>query len=88
MEIAILNQDNYEKIYKEYKVNYEMEIVLMNDDAIIPTRASKGSAGLDLYSNVDVDIDINSIKKVNTGICISLPENTYGSIDLLKINLF
>ena len=57
-----------------------MEIVLMNDDAIIPTRASKGSAGLDLYSNTDVDFDINSIKKVNTGIHVSLPENTYGSI--------
>ena len=27
-----------------------MEIVLMNDDAIIPTRASERSAGLDLYS--------------------------------------
>ena len=57
-----------------------MEIVLMNHDAIIPTRASRGSAGLDLYSNIDVDIDINSIKKVNTGIRISLPENTSGSI--------
>ena len=50
-----------------------MEIVLINDGAIIPTRASKGSAGLDLYSSIDVDIDINSIKKVNTGTCISLP---------------
>ena len=57
-----------------------MEIVLINNNAIIPTRASKGSAGLDLYSNIDVDININSIKKVNTGICISLPENTYGPI--------
>ena len=57
-----------------------MEIALMNYDVIIPTRASKGSAGLDLYSNIDVDIDINSIKKVNTGIHVSLPENTYGSI--------
>ena len=35
----------------------------MNHDAIIPTRASKGYAGLDLYSSTDVDIDINSIKK-------------------------
>ena len=45
----------------------------MNDDAIIPTRASKRSAGLDLYSSTDVNIDINSIKKVNTGIrvCVS-----------------
>ena len=36
-----------------------MEIVLINGDAIIPTRTSKGSASLDLYSNIDVDIDIN-----------------------------
>ena len=54
-----------------------MEIVLINNDAIIPTRASKESAGLDVYSNIDVDININSIKKVNTGILM----------DLLEINL-
>ena len=52
----------------------------MNDDAIIPTGASKRSAGLDLYSSIDVNIDTNSIKKINTGICMSLPENSYGSI--------
>ena len=57
-----------------------MEIVLINNDAIIPTRASKGSVGLDLYSNIDVDININSIKKVNTGIRVCLPKNTFGSI--------
>ena len=57
-----------------------MEIVLMNDDAIIPTRASKRSAGLDLYSSVDVNIEVGSINKINTGICISLPENSYGPI--------
>ena len=55
-----------------------MEIVLIND-AIIPTRASKRSAGLDLYSSVDINIEVGSIKKINTGICISLPENSYGS---------
>ena len=53
-----------------------MEIVLMNDNAIIPTRASKESAGLDLHSSIDVDIEVGSIKKLNTGICISLPENS------------
>ena len=57
-----------------------MEIVLMNDNAIKPTRASKESADLDLYSSIDVDIEVGSIKKVNTGICISLPKNSYGSI--------
>ena len=57
-----------------------METVLINDDAIISTRASKRSAGLDLYSSIDVNIDTNSIKKINTGIRVSLPENSYGSI--------
>ena len=57
-----------------------MEIVLINNDAIITTRASKRSARLDLYSSVDVDIEVGSINKINTGICISLPENSYGSI--------
>ena len=57
-----------------------MEIVLMNDNAIICTRASKESAGLDLYSSIDIDVEAGSIKKVNTGICISLPENSYRSI--------
>ena len=57
-----------------------MEIVLINDDAIIPTRASKRFAGLDLYSSVDARIDTNSIKKINTRIRVSLPENSYGSI--------
>ena len=57
-----------------------MEIVLMNDNAIIPTRASKRSAGLGLYSSIDAHIKINSIKKINTGIHVSLPRNSYGSI--------
>ena len=57
-----------------------MEIVLMNDNAIIPTRASEETAGLDLYSNINIDIEVGSIKKLNSGICISLPENSYGFI--------
>ena len=57
-----------------------MEIVIMNDNAIIPTRASEEPAGLDLYSNINIDIEVGSIKKLNTGICISLPKNSYGFI--------
>ena len=52
----------------------------MSDNAIIPTRASKRSAGLDLYSSIDARIETGSIKRINTGICVSLPENSYGSI--------
>ena len=57
-----------------------MEIVLMNDDAIIPTQASNRSTGLDLYSSIDINIAVGSIKKVNTGMHVSLPKNSYGSI--------
>ena len=49
-----------------------MEIVLMNYNAIIPTQASKRSAGLDIYSSIDVNIEVGSIKKNkywNTRIC-------------------
>ena len=35
----------------------------MNDNAIIPTRASKESAALDLYSSIDVDSEVGLIKK-------------------------
>ena len=42
-----------------------MEIVIINDDAIIPTRVPKKSAGLDLYSSIDVNIEVGSIKKIN-----------------------
>ena len=34
----------------------------MNDNAIKPARASKESAGLDLYSSIDVDIEAGSIQ--------------------------
>ena len=57
----------------------------MNDNVIIPTRASKESAGLDLCSSIDVDIEVGSIKKVNTGISISLPESSLASKILLTL---
>ena len=61
-----------------------MEIVLMNDNAIIPTRASKRSAGLDLYSSIDVNIDINSIKKLILEYACLFQKIL---MDLLEINL-
>ena len=56
-----------------------MDIVLMNDNAIISTRASKRSADLDLYSSVNVCIEIGSIKYVYLFQKILM--------DLLEINL-
>ena len=38
------------------------------------------SVYLDLYSSIDADIKVGPIKKINTGICMSIPENFYVSI--------
>ena len=35
---------------------------------------------MDLYSTIDAGIEVGLIKQKNTGIWVSLPENTYGSI--------
>ena len=63
-----------------------MEIVLVNNNAIIPTRASKRSAGLNLCSSIDVYIEVGSIKKKN-----KILEYVYlfqkVLMDLLEINL-
>ena len=56
----------------------------MGDKVIIKKYSNKDgldeSDCLDLYSSIDADIEVAPIKKVNTGIFISLPENFYVSI--------
>jgi dUTP pyrophosphatase len=49
-------------------------------EARIPTRATPGSAGLDLYSAEDVVILPKNKSKVNVGIKVALPEGCYGRI--------
>ena len=61
-----------------------MEVVLINDNAIIPTRASKRSAGLDLYSSIDVCIEVGSIKKLILEYVYLFQKIL---MDLLEINL-
>ena len=61
-----------------------MEIVLVNNNAIMPTRASKRSAGLDLYSSIDACIETGSIKKLILEYVYLFPKIL---MDLLEINL-
>ena len=39
-----------------------MEIVLMNDNVKIRTRASEEPAGLDLYADINIDIKVGLAK--------------------------
>jgi len=57
-----------------------MDVVKYELDAIIPTRATVRSAGLDLYSPCEYTVTSNTRKIVNIGIGIKLPTGTYGQI--------
>ena len=65
--LKIKNKTAYHQAYLEqckYKLK-KRKIVNFIDDEIVDedTRVAKRFAGLDLYSSIDVNIDINSIKK-------------------------
>lgn len=59
-----------------------MNITLNNNLATIPTKGSKYAAGYDLYAATDYDITIppHQTIKIDTGISIELPQNTFGAI--------
>ena len=56
----------------------------MRDDAIIPTRATDGSAGFDLYACIDAPVEIEPHKCVGipSGIAISLPDKNCAALML------
>lgn len=60
----------------------ELKIKLLNDNAKIPTRGSEKAAGWDLYAAIEAPITIKAFEteKVNTGIAVALPEDTFGGI--------
>jgi len=50
------------------------------EDALPPFRATSHSAGLDLSTPIEFTIRPQEIKKINIGLKIQLPRNTYGQI--------
>ncbi|MBR4282187.1 MAG: dUTP diphosphatase [Clostridia bacterium] len=54
-----------------------LKIMKVREDAIIPKRATEGSAGIDLCACIEEDIVINpgDIVKIPTGIACSVPKN-------------
>ena len=51
------------------------KIKKLNNDAIIPTFANKGDAGMDLYVTEDAVIKSHSFGVVSTGLAVEIPEN-------------
>lgn len=56
-------------------MNCSINFVKIRSDAVVPTRATKGSAGWDLYAWLTKDISIShgELVKIPTGIAIELP---------------
>ena len=58
----------------------ELPIVKLTDDAVVPTRAHPGDAGLDLYSTGVAHIGPGERWEVGTGIAIEIPEGYAGLV--------
>ena len=58
----------------------ELKIKKVRENAIIPTRATEGSAGMDLYACITEPVTINAGGRatIPTGIAVALPSNDYG----------
>lgn len=56
-----------------------LKIKKVRDKAVIPKRATDGSAGMDLYACIESPITINpgDLVTVPTGIAVQLPSNKY-----------
>lgn len=61
-------------------MNYTMKVKLLNEDALLPYRAHKGDAGLDLFSCEEKVIKAGETALISTGIQIELPEGTEAQV--------
>ena len=57
-----------------------VKVKRLRDDAIIPTRGSKYSAGYDLYSTKDETILPHCTEKIGTGLAFQPDEKCFGAI--------
>lgn len=55
--------------------------VMLDVNAILPTRAHKTDAGLDLYSPIDCYIVPHGNITVDTGVHVEIPHSFYGKIE-------
>ena len=58
----------------------DVKILLTTENSTIPKRVTSGSAGYDIFSNVDTTIAHNTIACVTTGIQLAIPEGYYGQL--------
>ena len=55
-----------------------LEVRKISDDAIVPSYAHPGDAGLDLYANETVIVNPGVVGKIRTGIAMAIPDGYVG----------
>lgn len=67
----------------------ELKIKKLCEKAVVPKRATEGSAGVDLYACIDEPVTLNGggVALIPTGIAISLPSNEYGAFVFARSGL-
>jgi dUTP pyrophosphatase len=58
----------------------DLKVMKLHADAIVPTRAHPGDAGLDLYSTEDAHLGPGERWSVGTGIAVEIPEGHAGLV--------
>lgn len=61
----------------------KIKIKKLNENAVIPTRGSEYAAGVDLYATpptMSTHIPAGQTAKINTGICVEIPNGYFGAI--------
>ena len=53
---------------------------LLSKDAIVPTRATSGSAGFDLYALNDAVVEDGDVTVVSTGVSVDIPDGHYALV--------
>ena len=64
----------------DFTAQQDLLVKLLSDNAVMPQKATDGSAGLDICSAYDVTIPPGHIKLVKTDLAITCPPGTYGRL--------
>lgn len=69
--------------------SFDVNITTVRENAIIPTKATSGSAGFDLHACIDKDLPIKKgdLIRVPCGIAIELPSSEYAAFIFARSGL-
>lgn len=69
--------------------SFDVNITKVRENAIIPTKATSGSAGFDLHACIDKDLTIKKgdLIRVPCGIAIELPSSAYAALIFARSGL-